>query len=461
MWSRVVSAIAVALVGFILSVGSGHAGTPMPYDEQQTRSLAPMLEKALPAVVSISVRGDVPEAQKLLLADPVLRRFLGLPEAQSRGDSKFQAAGSGVIIDAAKGYILTSSHILEAADEITVVLGDGRRLTAEKIGFDAQTDLALLQVRGGGLVQIRFGNSDSLRVGDYVVAIGNPYGLAQTVTSGIISATGRTGIMGQGYENFIQTDAAISPGSSGGALLNLAGELVGINAAFVEDSERKVGIGFAIPINLARQVLKQLLAHGGVQRGELGISMQDLSSDLVRIMRLAVEDGVLVTQVKRNSAADIAGLRAGDVITAVNEKQVRNSGELTNFLGLQFGETTLRLDVSRGGKVLHLVAKPTTALLVRTDGLKRHALLGGIEFGAVDYDSPSCGRLKAVVVLAVRADSVAARIGIEPGDIVIDVDQHPVSTPGEIAAIVEGQSMEILLHIVRGNQAHYLVLKGT
>ena len=460
MWTRVVSGVVVVLVGFLLSTGSGRAGTPMLYGPPGTQSLAPMLEKTMAAVVSISVRGDVPEGQKLLLADPFLRRFLGLPESRSPGDSKFQAVGSGVIIDAAKGHIVTTSHILEGADEITVILGDGRRLGAERIGSDAQTDLAVLQVRAGGLLQIRFGNSDSLRVGDYVVAIGNPYGLAQSVTSGIISAIGRTGIMREGYENFIQTDAAISPGSSGGALLNLAGELIAINAAFVEESERKVGIGFAIPINLARQVLKQLLAHGGVQRGELGISMQDLSSDLVRIMRLPVENGVLVTQVRRNSAADKAGLEAGDVITGVDENPVRNSSELTNFLGLLLVETTLRLEVLRGGKILHFVAKPTMVALAATDGLKGHALLGGIDFGAVDYESPTCGRLKAVVVLAVRGDSVAGRMGLEPGDIIVDVDQRSVTTPDEVAALVK-RSTEILLHIVRGDQSLYLVLKST
>jgi len=211
-----------------------------------------------------------------------------------------------------------------------------------------------LQVRGTGLVQIRSGNSDALRVGDYVVSIGNPYGLAQTVTSGLVSATGRMGILGQGYESFIQTDAAISPGSSGGALLNLDGELVGLNAAFVDDADRKVGIGFAIPINLAKEVMRQLIAHGGVRRGELGISLQDLSSDLVRVMRLAVGNGALVTQVRKNSAGNKAGLKAGDVITAINDDPMRNASELTNFLGLQFGENTLRLEINRGGKSLSL-----------------------------------------------------------------------------------------------------------
>ena len=354
MWSRVVSVMAVAIFACMVSVCPGQAGTPMPHDGQQAQSLAPMLEKAMPAVVSISVRGDVPEAQKLLLADPVLRRFLGMPEVKSPADSRFQVAGSGVIVDAAKGYVLTSSHILEAADEITVVLGDGRRLAAETIGIDTPTDLALLQVRGTGLVQIRSGNSDALRVGDYVVSIGNPYGLAQTVTSGLVSATGRMGILGQGYESFIQTDAAISPGSSGGALLNLDGELVGLNAAFVDDADRKVGIGFAIPINLAKEVMRQLIAHGGVRRGELGISLQDLSSDLVRVMRLAVGNGALVTQVRKNSAGNKAGLKAGDVITAINDDPMRNASELTNFLGLQFGENTLRLEINRGGKSLSL-----------------------------------------------------------------------------------------------------------
>jgi serine protease Do/serine protease DegQ len=443
----------------MLCAGGAGAETALQDADSNRPSLAPMLREILPAVVSIGVSGNLPDDQSPLLSDPLLRRYLGLPDIPSAEERRFQSFGAGVIVDASKGHILTSGHLVDGAGEITVALNDGRRLKADRIGSDRQTDLALIRVSATGLVQLPLGDSDVVRVGDYVVAVGNPYGLAQTVTSGIVSALGRSGVLRDSYEDFIQTDAAINPGNSGGPLLSLSGELIAINTAIIERSERNVGIGFAIPINLARRIMGQLLIYGEVRRGELGISMQDLSPDLVRMMKLAVDEGVLVAHVIPDSGARTAGLQVGDVIVGLNGKPVRTASELANRIGLLASDASVDLEVVRQGQRKHLLAELTS----KTQDLPRldeHPLLAGIRFGAIDYQSPACGRLEAVVLVEVDKNSLAAKEGLEPGDIILDVNQRPVHTPAELMAIARPSTEELLLHVMRSDKSVFLVLRS-
>ena len=286
-------------------------GQPLPLrvGDQDVPSLAPIIDQAAPAVVNISVRGSVSVANPLS-QDPFFRRFFP-PESQ-RQTREFQSAGSGVIVNAAEGYILTNHHVVENADEITVALMDERTLQAQVVGSDAGSDVAVLQVDPDGLAEMPLGDSDQLRVGDFVVAIGNPFALRHTVTSGIVSGLGRRGINPEGYEDFIQTDASINPGNSGGALVNLRGELVGINSAIFSRTGGNIGIGFAIPVNMARSVMDQIVAFGGVRRGLLGVSIATVTPEIAESYDLDSTSGALVTVVGSNSAAEQAGLEIGD-----------------------------------------------------------------------------------------------------------------------------------------------------
>ena len=298
-------------------------------------SLAPMLEPVMPAVVNISVRSRVEERSNPLLEDPFFRRFFGVPEEmEERRSREVESAGSGVIVDGRQGYILTNHHVIADADEVRVTLLDGRWFVARRIGSDPATDVALLQIDVTGLAEIRFADSDRLRVGDFVAAIGNPFGLGQTVTSGIVSGLGRTGLIPEGYEDFIQTDASINPGNSGGALVDSRGRLVGLNSAILAPSGSNVGIGFAVPSNIARHVMRQLLEHGEVRRGRIGLLVQTLTPDLADAMDLPRGAGALVSQVAPGSPAEAAGIVRGDVIVSMDGEPVRSSADLRARVGL-------------------------------------------------------------------------------------------------------------------------------
>lgn len=315
-------------------------------------SLAPMLERVLPAVVNISTQSTVRLRRNPLLDDPFFRRFFGLPEMPS--ERRTQSLGSGVIIDASEGLILTNHHVVDGADEITVTLRDRRSLPAKLVGADPDTDLALLKIEADGLVALQLADSDRLRVGDFVVAIGNPFGLGQTVTYGIVSALGRTGLGIEGYENFIQTDAPINPGNSGGALVTLEGDLVGINTAIVGPSGGNVGIGFAIPTNMARAIVAQLKEHGKVQRGQLGVLVQDLTPELSAAFNLEHGQGAVITRVLPGSPAEKAGLKAGDVVIEVDGRPIRSASDLRNRIGLVPLGKRVQLHVLRDGKALQV-----------------------------------------------------------------------------------------------------------
>jgi serine protease Do/serine protease DegQ len=339
-----------------LAATASLAGIPPGAGDTALPSLAPMIRKASPAVVNIATRGTIRErgSQNPLLDDPFFRRFFTVPPGGR--ERSFQSAGSGVIFDARKGYIVTNAHVVENASEITVTLQDGRDLKAEIVGSDAPSDVAVLKVTADGLAQIALGDSAKSEVGDFVVAIGNPFGLQHTVTSGIISGLSRSGISPDGYEDFIQTDASINPGNSGGALVNLRGELIGINTAILSRSGGNIGIGFAIPVNMAHSVMDQLIRYGAVKRGELGVSMYTVTPGIAHSLGLNTVNGALVSQVIEGSAAEAAGIRTGDVITTVNGQAVKSNSELRNAIGLLRLGDKVDVGLVRDGKPLHVPA---------------------------------------------------------------------------------------------------------
>src|SRR5262245_6945909 len=335
------------------------ADTPVP-------SLSPMIKRVSPAIVNISTKGTVKErgAQNPLLDDPFFRRFFDVPPDLGPRERAFQSAGSGVIFDSKNGYIVTNAHVVENANEITVTLQDGKDLKADLVGSDTPSDVAVLKVKSDSLVQIGLGDSAKVEVGDFVVAIGNPFGLQHTVTSGIISGLSRTNINPEGFEDFIQTDASINPGNSGGALVNLKGELIGINTAILSRSGGNIGIGFAIPVNMAHSVMDQLVKYGSVKRGLLGVSMYTVTPDIAQSLGLANAQGALVSQVVDGSAADKAGIHTGDVITSVNGQPVKSNGELRNAIGLLRIGDKVDIGLLRDGKAMRLtatIADTTTA----------------------------------------------------------------------------------------------------
>ena len=311
-------------------------------------SLAPMLARITPGVVNIAVRGRVRE-QNPLLQDPFFRRFLNPPRSQMTEERETQATGSGVIVDAARGYVLTNGHVVEHATRIEVTTKDNRRFTARLIGSDPDTDIAVLQMPARNLTAVPMGHSDRLRVGDFVLAIGNPFGLGQTVTSGIVSALGRSGLGIEGYEDFIQTDASINPGNSGGPLVDLEGECVGINTAILAPGGASIGIGFAVPIDMARRVMEELIRYGKVKRGRIGVAIEDLTPDLAQVLKTAHTEGAVIARVDPDSPAERAGLQRNDLVVAIDGVPVRSGTQMRNTIGLSHIGSDVDLTIDRRG----------------------------------------------------------------------------------------------------------------
>ncbi|WP_434615492.1 Do family serine endopeptidase [Azospirillum sp. B2RO_4] len=339
---------ALGRFGSAIGLGASPAAAALPLGAVGGGTIAPMLEQVTPAVVNISVLSQAPQAENPLLRDPFFRRFFNMPDQMPQSRPQV-SAGSGVIVDARNGYVVTNNHVVENAQEIAVTLKDRRRLRAKLIGRDAATDIALLQIKADGLTALPIGDSDRAKVGDFVVAIGNPFGLGQTVTSGIVSALGRSGLKIEGYEDFIQTDASINPGNSGGALVNFQGELIGINTAIIGPAGGSVGIGFAVPVSIVRSVMEQLREYGEVRRGRLGVAIQDLTPDLAESMSLKGDEGALIAKIERGSPADSGGLRSGDVVIAVDGRPVRSATDFRNRIGLLRVGTPVQLTVMREG----------------------------------------------------------------------------------------------------------------
>jgi serine protease Do/serine protease DegQ len=432
------------------------ATLPVEVDGEPLPSLAPMLDRTIPAVVNIATRGRVVERNPLM-EDPFFRRFFDLP--QQPRERQTQGLGSGVILDAQQGYILTNYHVIQRADEIVVTLHDGRRLDAEVAGTDPATDLAVLKVQGEGLSAVKVADSDALRVGDFVVAIGNPFGLGQTVTSGIVSALGRSGLGIESYEDFIQTDASINPGNSGGALVNLRGELVGINTAILSGGGGNIGIGFAIPVNMALQVMDHLVAHGEVRRGRLGVTVQDLTPELAQAFGISQTQGAVIAQVEPGSAAERAGLKEGDVVLRVNERRVRNATELRNAIGLLRVGSEVQLDVVRDNRRRTLTAVVAEIRAATTDGTQLNPRLEGASFGDITEASPLHGRVQGVLVTDVQSGSPAARAGLREGDVILSVNRQPVTSVDEMRRAMGSNGQRLLLNIRRDEGAFFLILQ--
>jgi Do/DeqQ family serine protease len=444
------------LMLLMLTCGLPHIVLAKPVPPVDT--IAPMLEQVLPAVVNISTLTRFKAHPNPLLNDPFFRRFFDLPDERPQ-ERERSSLGSGIIVDADKGYILTNHHMIEDADEITVTLRDRRQFKAKVIGSDAGVDLALLHIKADGLTALPLANSDDLRVGDFVVAIGSPFGLGQTVTFGIVSALGRTGLGIEGYENFIQTDASINPGNSGGPLVNMHGELVGINTAIVGPNGGSIGIGFAIPSNMARATLQSLAEYGVVRRGELGAVLQNLTPDLAQAFGLRQRGGAVVARVLPGSAAEHAGLRRGDVIVALNGEQVDSANELRNDVALRPIGTEIRVDILRDRKPITLhavIAKPRST---STNAGELSRRLAGAVLGGITDTHPLAGRVEGVEVLQVERGSTAWSVGLRPDDIIVAVNQIDVATLSDFKTAVKHDPDALQLNILRGNSELMIVIQ--
>jgi serine protease DegQ len=424
------------------------AGLPVAIDGEPLPSLAPVLDQVTPSVVNVYTQTRV-RVRSPLMDDPFFRRFFNVPDVARERVS--QSLGSGVIVDAKEGFVLTNNHVIAGADDISITLADGRSFEAEVIGTDPDTDLAMVRIPAEDLHALQFADSNHLRVGDFVVAVGNPFGLGQTVTSGIVSALGRTGVRGLEFQNFIQTDASINPGNSGGALVNLRGELVGINSAIFTPSGGNVGIGFAIPSAMARYVMDQLSKFGEVRRGTLGISVQDLTADLAGAFGLEKGKGVLVAEVTDGSAADKAGLRAGDVIRTIATYPVRNAQEFHNYEG-QFpvgDKLTLEIVRDQSGKSLKVKVEELKSL----DGGEVNVRLAGTRFEELPMKARSSG-LKGVLISRLEPDSQLGRSGFRPGDIVTGCNRMKIQGLDEFEEVIRSVKGSLFLEILRDGKGY-------
>ena len=403
--------------------GAAYAAVPAPVaDAAPMPSLAPMVKRVSPAVVNIATRGTMkedPSQRNPLLDDPFFRRFFDVPPDARPRERQFQSAGSGVIVDAKNGYIITNYHVVENATEITITLLDNRTFSAKVIGSDEGADVAVLQAKQPNLVAMALGDSTRLEVGDYVVAIGNPFGLQHTVTAGIVSALGRTGINPDGYEDFIQTDASINPGNSGGALVNLRGELVGINSAILSRTGGNIGIGFAIPVNMVKGVMDQLIKYGQVKRGVLGVNIYNVTPDIAKEFGLTESSGALVAGVVQGSAAERAGVKTRDLITSINGVAIKDAAELRNTIGMLRIGDKVEIGLLRDGKPL----KVTALIAERGDATNAADINKGLE-GAEFGDAPDGG---GVLVKSIQEGSPAEKNGLRSNDLIVAVGRTSVT----------------------------------
>ena len=434
---------AAALVSLVTV---GYAALPEHVGGQPLPSLAPLVKKVAPAVVNIRVSQTI--ATRSPFGDDTLRRFFGSP-----GEREVASAGSGVIVDAENGYILTNHHVVENADKIMISLINEVSLDAEVIGSDAATDIAVIKVDPAGLVDLPIGESDDVQVGDFVIAIGNPFGLGHTVTSGIVSALGRTGISRNGYEDFIQTDASINPGNSGGALVNMNGELVGINSAIISRSGGNVGIGFAVPSEIARSIMRQILDFGEVRRGLLGVTITTIDEEGAKALGAEVESGALVSTIEPGSAAEQAGLQVDDIIVKVDDKKIDNSLELRNSIGLKGSGEEVNIEYVRGGETNSVTAILGQQSASRSGGAEIHPGLEGAQFA-----SSSASSLRGVDVTEVQPGSPAAQRGLRSGDTIIAVNRRPIGDLRELRAVAQGNRILFLL-VQRGDRQLMLQIR--
>ena len=425
-------------------------------------SLAPLVKEIGASVVNISSVGQMEIPQRHPFEDHPLfkefKEFFGDRQPPRQQPRRSRSAGSGVIVDAEQGYLLTNQHVVAEADQIIVTLTDGRVVEAELVGADSETDIALLKIEAEELTAMPLADSDALEVGDYVVAIGNPFGLGQTVTAGIVSAVGRSGLGIESYEDFIQTDAAINFGNSGGALINLKGELVGINTAIL-GARGNIGIGFAIPIKMARGIMDQLLTHGEMQRGRIGVQIQDLTPDLAEALGTTHQKGAVVAQVIPGTPADAAGIQRGDVVVEMNDEPVTGSSDLRNKVGLLRVGDAVNLTVIREGEPMTIdLAVGETGKLALGGG-SQIPQLAGVVLGPLSASSPLYGKVEGVLVMEVEPDSPAWDEGLREGDVIVEVNRRPVKEPDDVLRAVEGAPPPLLLNVRRADGALFILIR--
>jgi Do/DeqQ family serine protease len=448
---RFAAATLVASIAGPAAIFAGPAGAAVPVaDAAPMPSLAPMVKRISPSVVNIATRGTIkekPGQRNPLLDDPFFRRFFDVPPDSKPRERQFQSAGSGVIVDSKNGYIITNFHVVENASEITVTLLDDRSFSAKVVGSDEGADIAVLQVKQPNLIAISLGDSSKLEVGDYVVAIGNPFGLSHTVTAGIVSALSRTGINPDGYEDFIQTDASINPGNSGGALVNLRGELVGINSAILSGSGGNIGIGFAIPVNLVKNVMDQLIKYGQVKRGVLGVNLYSVTSDIAKEFGVAESSGALVAGVAQGSAAERAGIKTGDIITSINGVAKKDPGELRYAIGLLHVGDKVEIGLLRDGK-----PRMVTAIIAERGEVETSATAADINKGLEGTDLADAPEGGGVLVKSLQDGSPAAQNGLRANDVIVAVGRTPVTNLKTFRDAAKGANV-LVLNVRRGSAA--------
>lgn len=448
------SVVSASIFAAFLLTQAAPASAKLPFwsagSSEEVPSLAPMLEKVTPAVVNINVAGNRQVRQRV---PDAFQQFFG--QGELRQQQPFRGLGSGVIIDAKKGYVVTNSHVINQADEIQVTLKDGRTFDAKKIGEDPESDIALLQIKADNLTELAIADSDALRVGDFTIAIGNPFGLGQTVTSGIVSALGRSGLNIEKYEDFIQTDAAINSGNSGGALVNVKGELIGINTAILGPNGGNIGIGFAIPANMMKNLVTQIIEHGEVRRGALGITGSNLNADFAKSMNLKINTGVFVNQVAPDSGAAKAGVKAGDVITSVNGRNIQTIEELRAKVGSLGAGTEVKLGLQREDKQLSLSAKLAPSDQMQASGEPLHQMLAGAQLA----NGKTVDGNDGIVITDIANGSPATRLGLQKDDVIVGIGRTRVKNIAELRTVLEKAKGVIAVQLQRGDEVFYALIR--